>query len=80
MSLCASVYFYLYTVCAFFHEDVDDVARESLYRGLCFLSFIVACFFVNGHREGINGPCVIVLISADRRTARDPHSTKLQEQ
>lgn len=34
-----------------FCVDADDIACESLYRVLCFLSFTVACFFVYVHKE-----------------------------
>lgn len=53
--LCVSFFHRLSSPCVLvfviFCVDANDIACESLYRVLCFLSFTVACFFVYGHKE-----------------------------
>lgn len=74
ISQLLSVYTLMFVI---FQLSTLMILHVRVFRGLNAFFFTVAYSCVYEHRESINGPCVIVLISDGRRTARDPHGTRL---
>lgn len=84
LSLSSSVYFCLNASPTLFAVNVRNYPPSTLRMlhvrvfqecfAFCNSLLLVSVYMNTG---SINGPCVIVLIRAARRTARDPHGTRL---
>lgn len=84
LSLSSSVYFCLNASPTLFALNVRNYPPSTLRMlhvrvfqecfAFCNSLLLVSVYMNTG---SINGPCVIVLIRAARRTARDPHGTRL---